>query len=77
MKKERKQELKSKTKRELNQFITEAEKELARMKLETATGKIEDSHAVYKKRKEIAVAKTILTEQNKEKKKKNVLRALL
>ncbi len=68
MKKERKQELKSKTIRELKQFITESEKELARMKLEAATGKIEDRHALYKKRKEIAVAKTILTEQKKEEK---------
>jgi ribosomal protein L29 len=63
MKKEAVEKLRQQTDKELQRTLQQEEKELAKLRIESAMNKVEDTHAVYKKRKKIAVIKTLLTER--------------
>lgn len=63
MKRKKLQELRSKKIQELKVLIYEAEKELVKLRMEKASGKLKDISALRQKRKEIAVIKTLIKEK--------------
>lgn len=63
MKGKKLQELRSKKIQELKVLIYEAEKELVKLRMEKASGKLKDISALRQKRKEIAVIKTLIKEK--------------
>lgn len=63
MKGKKLQELRLKKIQELKVLIYEAEKELVKLRMEKASGKLKDKSALRQKRKEIAVIKTLIKEK--------------
>ncbi len=66
MKKEQKKELRTKTVDELIKELRDLRSEVAKLKIEMKTGKIEDTNAFYKKKKDIARVLTYLSEKREE-----------
>ena len=63
MKKEQKKELRAKTVEELIKELRDLRMEVAKMKIEMKTGKIENTNALYRKKKDIARVLTYLSEK--------------
>lgn len=66
MKKEQKKELRTKTVDELIKELRDLRSQVAKLKIEMKTGKIEDTNAFYKKKKDIARVLTYLSEKREE-----------
>ncbi len=66
MKKEQKKELRTKTTDELVKELYDLRSEVAKLKIEMKTGKIEDTNMVYRKKKDIARVLTYLSEKGEE-----------
>jgi len=66
MNKDKKQELRAKTKDQLVLELTKREKKLVEVQFKFSQGQLKDVKTVSKKRNEIAVIKTILTEKEQE-----------
>ena len=66
MNKDKKQELRAKTKDQLVLELTNREKKLVEVQFKFSQGQLKDFKTVSKKRNEIAVIKTILTEKEQE-----------
>jgi len=62
MKKKELENLRTKKVEELKALIPAAEMELVKLRMEKATGKLKNVSAIGKKRKEIAVIKTLIRE---------------
>ncbi len=65
MKKENIKELHQKTISELYQFLEKLSQELTQLNIDKSIGQLKDLHNVCKKRKEIAIVKTIIKEKEK------------
>ena len=63
MKKEQKKELRAKTVEELIKELRDLRMEVAKMKIEMKTGKIGNTNALYRKKKDIARVLTYLSEK--------------
>jgi ribosomal protein L29 len=63
MKKEDKKELKSKTREELIKELRDARLSVARLTIDMASGKVENTNALYKKKKDIARILTFLSQK--------------
>jgi len=63
MKKEQKKELRAKTVEELIKELRDLRAEVLTMKIEMKTGKIENTNALYRKKKDIARVLTYLSEK--------------
>jgi ribosomal protein L29 len=63
MKKEDKKELKSKTREELIKELRDARAFAARLTIDMASGKVENTNALYKKKKDIARILTFLSQK--------------
>lgn len=63
MKKEDKKELKSKTREELIKELRDARLSVARLTIDMASGKIENTNALYRKKKDIARVLTFLSQK--------------
>lgn len=63
MKKEQKKELRAKTVEELIKELRDLRMEVAKMKIEMKTGKIENTNALYRKKKDFARVLTYLSEK--------------
>jgi ribosomal protein L29 len=66
MKKEQKKELRAKTADELIKELRDLCSEVTKLKIEMKTGKITDTNAFYKKKKDIARVLTYLSEKREE-----------
>lgn len=66
MKKEQKKELRAKTTDELIKDLRDLRAEVAKMKIEMKTGKITNTNALYRKKKDIARVLTYLNEKKEE-----------
>ena len=67
MKKEQKKELRAKTTDELIKELRDMRAAVAKMKIEMKTGKIENTNALYRKKKDIARVLTYLSEKKEAK----------
>ena len=65
MKKQEIKELHQKPLQDLKQLLEKLQGELIQLNVDKSTGRLKDLHAVYKKRKEIAVVKTIIMEKER------------
>lgn len=63
MKKKEKQELHQKTIAQLQREVTKAEKELAKLRLESRAGKVKNVRGLINQRHRLAALKTILREK--------------
>jgi len=66
MNKKQKQELRTKNQEQLIAELAKAEKELIEIKFKLSQGQLKDVKTLAKKRNEIAVIKTIITEKKAE-----------
>jgi large subunit ribosomal protein L29 len=64
MKKQDKQALKSKTIDQLQTELKTAVQELVNLRLELKTGQLKDLHSLAKKRRQIALIKTLITQNS-------------
>jgi len=65
MKKQEIKELHQKPLQDLKQFLEKLQQELIQLNVDKQAAKLKDVHTVYKKRKEIAVVKTMIMEKEK------------